>query len=150
MSGLAPGSLAPHVLENGIGGLVGELEAAAQIDELRRNAGVDDAAVSVTDGGLGWGRLVWDGLLRRTVLVGGNVLASGGFKGKLEDLEGVGVFGSGSCDTEGVPGREGNLCKMSGLPRELLGSVTYLVGGEADLVVHGNLKQGVGVLHLHH
>lgn len=122
MSGLAPGSLASHVLENGVGGFVSELEAAAEINELRRNAGVNDGPVSITDRGLGWGRLVQDGLLRRTVLVGGDVLASGRFKSKLEDLEGIGGFGSGSCYTEGVPSREGNLCRMSELPRELLGS----------------------------
>lgn len=58
VSGLAPGSLAPQVLENSVGGLVGELEPAAEIDELRRNAGINDGVVSVTDGGLGWRLLV--------------------------------------------------------------------------------------------
>ena len=42
-----------------------------------------------------------------------NGLAGRGFQDKLEDLEGVGVFGGGSRDTESVSGWEDNLVTVS-------------------------------------
>lgn len=149
MPGLAPGDLASHVLEDGVGGLVGELEAAAKVDELCGNAVVENGVASIVN--LDGRRLVLDGLLLGTALVGGEVLGGGGFEGELEDLEGIGVLGGGCCDTEGVAGRERNLYRVSGFVDELsvLGVGTYLVGGEADLIVHGHLKERVGVLQLH-
>lgn len=109
MSGFALGGLVPHVLENGVGGFVGELETTAKVDELRRNAIVKDGVARLAD----WGCLVHDRLLGSTVLVGGNALAGGGLQGELEDLEGVGVLGGGGCDAEGVAGREGDLSVFS-------------------------------------
>lgn len=107
MAGLGSGGLVSHVLENGVGGFVGKLEAAAEVDELCGDAVVEDGVALIT--GLDGRRLVLDGLLRDAALVGGEVLAGGGFEGELEDLERVGILGGGCCDTEGVAGGEGNL-----------------------------------------
>lgn len=118
MAGLASGILTSHVLEDSVGGLVGELEAAAEVDELCGNAGVEDGIAPIA--GLDRWRLVLDGLLlRSTALAGGDVLAGSRFKGELEDLEGVGVLGGRCCDTEGVAGRKGNLYRVSGFAEEL-------------------------------
>lgn len=110
--GLALGCLTSHVLQNSISGLVGELETAAKIDELCSDAGIGGVA-SVAKWRLGWARWVLNGLLARLALIGWNILAGGGFKSELEDLEGIGVFGGGGCHAEGVTRGKGNLYKVN-------------------------------------
>lgn len=149
VAGLTSGSLVSHVLEDGVGSLVGELEAAAEVDELCGDTGVENSVAFIA--GLDrWG-LVLEGLLKSTALVGGDVLGGSGFKRKLEDLEGVGILWGSCCDTEGVAGRKRDLNRVSRFADGVLEGVgAYLVGGEADLVIHGHLKERVGVLQPHH
>jgi hypothetical protein len=114
MPRLALGGLVSHVLEDSVGGLVGELEAATQIDELRGDSGIENGVSGGGNGMFSWGRLVLDWLLGsvaliRGALVRGNTLARGRFQGELEDLKGVGVLRGGGCDTECVAGGQSDL-----------------------------------------
>lgn len=77
MAGVGLGGLISHVLQDSVRGLVGELEAAAEVDELRGDAGVENGVASVANRHLGWGRLVLDGLLGGISLVGRDILAGG-------------------------------------------------------------------------
>lgn len=119
---LALGGLTFHVLEDGVGGLVGKLEAAAQVNELSGNAGIENIFAGRGNGRrIGRRCLVLNRLLGSVVLIHGSTLARGGFQDELEDLEGVGVLGGGSSDTECVASRQSDLVRVSGLFTARLG-----------------------------
>lgn len=152
LPGLVLGCLAFHILEDVGGRFVGKLETTAEVDELGGNSVIQDSVSSRWVGNCVLLLfLVPGGLLLGSAHLGGDDLAltGGRLQNKLEDLEGIGVLGCGSCDTEGVSRGESDLLylSMGRLHSSML--ETYLVCGEADLVVHGNLKSRGCVLQFH-
>lgn len=108
------GRLTVEILDDIVSSLVHQLHATTKVDNLRRNACVQDRVASLC-----WwwwilvrNRFLWR-LLVVTALVLGDGLSSGRFQSKFEDLEGIGVLGSGGCDTEGVSRRQRNLNAVS-------------------------------------
>lgn len=151
VSGITLPALGLQVLDNGVGGLVLELDAALEVDELSADPGIHDGVTGVADD---W-RLVlvgnWLLLLLSTALVGRNglPLARGGSEDELEDLERVGVLGGGSCKSECISGGQFDLLKVRPSRDETTLDTAYLVGRETSLIIDSNLEPRVGVLELH-
>lgn len=124
------GSLRLQVLDDGVGGLVLELDPATQVLEVGLEALVqatlrDVGSFAVNDWLLGsvslslsWG---WNEM----------ALASGRFEDEFEDFERVGVLWCGGVDSKGVTCGQRDLA-----------------GGKANFVIHGDLEDRVGVLEL--
>lgn len=110
MTGITLGRLTVEILDNIVSSPVHQLHATTKVDNLRCNACVQDRVAS-----LRWwwwilvrNRLLWR-LLVVTALVLRDRLSSGRFQSEFEDLEGIGVLGSGGCDAEGISRRQRNL-----------------------------------------
>ena len=139
-----------HFLDDGAACFVAKLEATTEVDDLGGEACHRD----IRSWSHWW--IVELGLRRSLVLLLVDnwrhslrrALAGSGLDDELEHFEGVGVFGGGGCDTEGVSSGERDLEASVRSMGRTPAVHAYLVGREAGLTVNCHFEDGVGVLDL--
>lgn len=148
VAGVALGGLGFDVLQNRVGGFVGQLQAAAEIDELRRIASIcHRVRVRVSHR---WPVLVCHELLNVAFALRGGGSTGRGLEDELENFERVRVLRGGHGDAECVSGWESNLIARSErMLRKVLVGGTYFAGREANLVIDSDLEDRAGGFHLY-